>query len=151
MNFFIFWLNKIRISLTGGVSSLSLPWCRLSSSQRRHAATSCHAFFSLSQDELAKSASSSDNVLSRHLSSRDKTKTLNLHHRRRLPPPDCPTPTLDCYRKIILTLIALYITQLCLHFVSSVVRALRHRSSTRRRGSFSPLSSLCTMTQMVIN
>jgi hypothetical protein len=44
---------------------------------------------------------------------------------------DRPTSTLHCYKKIISTLVTLPTTQSHLHFVSSLARAPRHRSSTR--------------------
>jgi hypothetical protein len=50
--FFIFRSNKIHISPTGIVSSLSPPWCHLSSDRCCHAATSCCSSFPWSQDEL---------------------------------------------------------------------------------------------------
>jgi hypothetical protein len=86
--FFIFRSSKIRVSPTGVVSSLSPPLSRLSSGRCRHATAPCHASFPLSQDELATSASSSDNALSRHLPSGTKIKAWNPHHHRRLPSPD---------------------------------------------------------------
>jgi hypothetical protein len=111
----------------------------VSSGRRHHTGAPCHASFSLSQDGLAVSASSSGNALSR-LPSRVETEALNLHHRRRLPSSDRSTPTLHCYKKIISILATLPITQPRLYFASSLSRAPRHRSSTRRRRSVSPLS-----------
>jgi hypothetical protein len=43
--------SKIHVSLTGVVSSLSTPRYHLSSSRRRHTATSWRAYFPWSQDE----------------------------------------------------------------------------------------------------
>jgi hypothetical protein len=102
--FFIFRPNKIRVSSTGVISSLSPPQCRLSFDRRRHAAALCHASFSLNQDELAASASFSGNTLSCRLLSRAEIEALNSQHCRRLPSPDRPTLTLYCYKKIISTL-----------------------------------------------
>jgi hypothetical protein len=123
---FIFWSNKIHISPTSIVSSLSPPQCRLSSSRRRHTTTSCHCSFLLSQDELAASASSFDNVLSHHLPSQTETKVLNLHHRRRLPSLDRSTPTLYCYKKISSNLATLSTTQPRLHFAFSLTKLKHH-------------------------
>jgi hypothetical protein len=81
-------------------------------------ATSYHASFPLSQDELAASTSSFGNALSRYLPSRVETKALNLHHCCRLPSPDHPTITLHCYKRIISTLATLSVTQSRLHFAS---------------------------------
>jgi hypothetical protein len=124
-------------------------WCRLlpflspvspllwpTSSCRR---TMSH-FFPVEQDEFVASASSSNNALSHRLSSQAEIKVLNLHHRRRLLSSDRSTPTLHCYKKIISTLTTLSTNQLCLHFVSSLARAPRHRSSTRRHRSLSLMS-----------
>jgi hypothetical protein len=97
--FFIFRSSKIRVSLTDIVSSLVPLRCRLSSNQRRHAAVPGHASFPLSQDELAVTASFSDNASSCRLPSRVETEILNLHHRRRPPFPDRPTLTLNYYKK----------------------------------------------------
>jgi hypothetical protein len=132
--------SKIHVSPTCIVSSLSPPWCRLSSDQSRHATAPCHTSYPLSQDELIVSASSSGNALSRHLPSRAKTKALNPHHHRRLPSPNRLTSTLHCYKKNISTLVTLPTTQPCLYFASSLARAPRHQSFTHRRRSFSPLS-----------
>jgi hypothetical protein len=131
MDFIYFWPNKIHVNPTGVVSSLSPPRCRLSFGRCCHAVTPCHASFPLSQDELAVSTSSSGNALSRRLPSQVKTEALNLHHRRRLPSSDCPTPILHCYKKIISILATLPATQPCLHFASSLSRAPHHRSATR--------------------
>jgi hypothetical protein len=49
-----------------------------------------------------------------------------------LPSSDRPTPTFHCYKKIISILITLPTTQPRLHFVSSLARAPRHQSFTRR-------------------
>jgi hypothetical protein len=138
--FFIFWLNKICVSPTSVVSSLSPPQCRLSSGWRRHAAVSCHAFFSWSQDNLTASASSSGNASSHRLPSWVEIEALNPHHCHRPPSLDRLTPTLYCYKKFISTLVTLPTTQLRLHFVSSLARAPHHRSSTSYRHSLTPLS-----------
>jgi hypothetical protein len=137
--FFIFWSSKICVSPTSDVSSLSPPRCHLSSGRCRHTTMPCHAFFPLSQDELAANASSFSDALS-CLPSQAKTKALNLHHRRRLPSPDRPTHTLYYYKKIILTLITIFTTQPRLHFASSLARAPCHRRSTCHCHSLSPLS-----------
>jgi hypothetical protein len=105
--FFIFWSSKIRVTPIDVVSSLSPPQCRLFSSWRFHATAPCHTSFSLSQDELAASASSSANALSRRLRSQAEIETLNSYHRGRLPSLDRPITTLHCYKKIISTLIIL--------------------------------------------
>jgi hypothetical protein len=137
--FFNFRPNKIHVSPTGVVSSLSPPlWC-LSSGRRRHSAVPYHGSFPWSQDELAASASSYGNASSCRLLSRAETEALNLHHRRWPPFPYCPTPTLHCYKKIISILITLPTTQLRLHFASSLARTPRHRSSTHCHRSLSPL------------
>jgi hypothetical protein len=72
---FIFWPSKIRVSLTGVVSSLFAPRCHLSSDRCRYVVMSCHAYFSWSQNELTASTLSSDNVSSCWLPSRAKTET----------------------------------------------------------------------------
>jgi hypothetical protein len=100
-------------------------------------AMSCHTSFPRSQDELVASALSSDNDSSHRLLSRAEIKTLNLHHRYRPPSLDCPTFTLHCFKKIILTLTTLSTTQLCIYFVSSLAKALRHWSSIHRCHSLS--------------
>jgi hypothetical protein len=148
--FFIFWPNKIHVNPTDVVSFLSSVWCRLFFDRRCHAVASCPTSFPWSQDELAASASSSGNALSRRLHSRAETTTLNLHHRRHPSSSDCPTPTLYCYKKVMSILATLTTTQSRLHFASSLARALRYQSSTRRRCSLSP-SSLCTTTPTVTN
>jgi hypothetical protein len=51
---------------------------------------------------------------------------------------DSLTPTLRCYKKVILTLATLLTTQLHLQFASSLTRAPCHRSSNGRRHSLSP-------------
>jgi hypothetical protein len=137
--FFIFQPSKICVSPTDYVSSLSPPRCRLSFDRRHHATALCHTSFPLSLDELAASASSSGNVLSRRLPSQVKTETLNLHHRRRLPSANHSTSTLHCYKNIISTLTTLPTTQPRLHFASSLVRSPCYRSSTHRRRSLSSL------------
>jgi hypothetical protein len=111
VDFLHFWPSKIRVSPTGVVFSFSPPQCRLSSSQHRHTDASCHAYFSLSQDELATSASSSGNTLFRRLPSRAETKASNSHHSHRLPSLDRSTPTLHHYKKIISNLATLSTTQ----------------------------------------
>jgi hypothetical protein len=68
-----------------------------------------------------------------------KTETLNTHHRRRSSSPDRPTPTLHCYKKVILTLTILPTSLLHLHFDSFWARAAHHQSSTCRCRSLSPL------------
>jgi hypothetical protein len=138
--FFIFRSSKIRISPTGVFSSLSPPQCRLSSDRCSHAATSCHTSFSLRHDELAVSASSSANALSRCLPSRAKTKALNPQHHRKLLSPYHPTHILHCYKKIISTLATLPTIQQRLHFTSSLARASRYQSSTSHRHFLSLLS-----------
>jgi hypothetical protein len=75
--------------------------------------------------------------LSCHLSFWVKTEILNLHHCCRPPSPDSPTTTINWYKKVILTLTTLFITQSYLYFVSSLARAPRHRSSNRRHRSLS--------------
>jgi hypothetical protein len=136
------------------------------SGRRRHATAPCHTSFPWSQDELANSAPSSNNALSRHLPSRAEIEVLNPHpHRRppspalshrlpsraeievlnphphRQPPsPDSPPPTLQCYKKVISTLITVPTTRPHLHFTSSLARAPCYQSSTRRRHSLSPPS-----------
>jgi hypothetical protein len=131
--------SKIRVSPTDIVSSFCPPRCCLSSDQRHHTVAPYHASFSLSQDELAASASSSDNALFRCLPSQTKTETLNPHHHRRLSSLDYPTRTLHCYKKIISILATLPITQPHLHFAFSLAKAPCHRNSTHRRHSLSPL------------
>jgi hypothetical protein len=56
---------------------------------------------------IAVLTSSSDNTLSRRLLAQVKTEVLNSHHHRRLSSPDRLTPTLHCYKNIILILITL--------------------------------------------
>jgi hypothetical protein len=124
-----FWPNKIHISPTGVVSFLSPPQCRLSSGRCRRTVTLCHVSFSLSQDELTASASSSSNASSRRLLTRAKIEALNPHHRRRPPSPNCLILTLHCYKKIISTLTTLPTTQPRVHLTSSLAIAPHHRSS----------------------
>jgi hypothetical protein len=100
--------------------------------RRHHTTALSHTSLPLSQVELAASTSSFGNALSHRLPSRAETKALNSHHRRRLPSLDRPTPTLHYYKMIISTLVTLITTQLRLHSTSSLARAPRHRSSTRR-------------------
>jgi hypothetical protein len=121
-------------------SPSSPPQCCLSSDRRRHVTASCHNSVSWSQDEVVASASSSGNASSCRLPSQAKIEALNPHHRRWPPSPDCPTHTLHCYRKIILILIILIITQSCFYFGSSIIRAPCHWSSIHRCHSFSPSS-----------
>jgi hypothetical protein len=102
----------------------------------------------LSQDEFTASASSFDNALCHHLPSQVETEALNLHHRRRLSSLDRSTHILHCYKKIISNLATLTTIQPRIYFASSLVRASRHQSSTRRRHSLSPLSyTHCPSTQ----
>jgi hypothetical protein len=132
--FFIFRSSKIHVSPTGIVSSLFRPRCHLSSGWW------CHTSFSLSQDEFVVSVLSFGNILSRRLPSQVKIEALNPHHHHRLLFLDRLTPTLHCYKKIFLILVTLSTTQAHLHFVSSLARAPRHRSSTHRHHYLSPLS-----------
>jgi hypothetical protein len=138
--FFIFWISKIRVNPTGIVSSISPHRCHLSTDRYCHAAATCHTFFPLSQDELGVFVLSSDNASFRCLPSRAETKALNLHHHRRLPFPNLPTPTLHNCKKSISTLITLPTTQLCLHLAFSLARASHHQSSARHHCSLSQLS-----------
>jgi hypothetical protein len=62
------------------------------------------------------------------------------HWIRGLPSSDRLTPTIHWYKKIISILVTLSTTQPCFYFTSSIVRAPRHRSSTRRHHSLSLLS-----------
>jgi hypothetical protein len=137
--FFIFWPSNIYVSAIDIVSSLFPPRCHLSSGWRHHAATSCHASFPWSQEELTASASSFGNALSRHLPSRAKIETLNPHHRRRPPSPNSLTPTIHCYKKVILTESNMPTTQLHLYFISSLASALHHWSSIHHHRSLSLL------------
>jgi hypothetical protein len=139
--FFIFYPSKIHVSLTGIVSYLFSPRCHLSSDRCHHATVPCHASFSWSQVKLAASASCSDNALSHRLLSQAETITLNSHHFRWPPSSDILTPTLHCYNKKIISILAtLPITQSHLYFASSLARVHCHQSSTRRRCSLSPSS-----------
>jgi hypothetical protein len=99
VDFLHFLSGKIYVSLTDIISSFSPPRFHLSSGQCCHTAMSCHASFSWSQDELATSASFSDNASSRHLFPRAKTKALNPHHHRWPSSPDRLTLTLHYYKK----------------------------------------------------
>jgi hypothetical protein len=54
---------------------------------------------------------------------------LNPHHRHISTSPDCPTPIIHCYKKVISTLITLPITPPRLYFTSSLAKALHHQSS----------------------
>jgi hypothetical protein len=85
------WIDIIVIPICV-FSSLFSPRCRLSSGQRCHAVTPCHASFPLNQDELATSASSFDNALSHRLHSQAETEVLSSHHRHSLPFPDRQLP-----------------------------------------------------------
>jgi hypothetical protein len=138
--FFIFQPSKISVSPISIVSSIFPPRCHLSYGRRRHIVTPCHTSFSLNQDELATSASSSGNASSCSLSSRVKIEALNLHHHSRPPTLDHPTPTLHCYKKIISTMATLPTTQPRLYFTSSLARAPHHQSSTHCYHSLSPMS-----------
>jgi hypothetical protein len=139
-DFFHFLASKIRVNPTDIVSSLFPPRCFLSSGRCHHAVISCHTSLLWSQDELAASASSFDNTLSHHIPSQAKTKALNPHHRRWPPSPNSPALTIHCYKKVISTLDTLHITQMCLHFTSSLARAPWHQSSTCHRHSLSSSS-----------
>jgi hypothetical protein len=108
--FFIFQPNKICVSPTDVVSSISPPQCRLSSGQRHHATVPYHTSFPLRQDELDASTSSFDNASSCRLPSQVEINVLYLHHHRRPSFPDRPTLILYCYRKVISILITLPIT-----------------------------------------
>jgi hypothetical protein len=138
--FFIFRSSKIRISPTDFVSSLSPPWCHLSSDWCRYSTASCHASFIWSQDELVTSTSSSSNASFRRLTSQAKIEVLNPHLCHRPPSLYHLTPTFHCYKKVTSTLTTLYITQPRLHFSSSQARAPHHQSSTRRCRSLLPPS-----------
>jgi hypothetical protein len=105
--FFIFLLCKFRVISTDVVASLFPPQCQLSSDWHHHTATSCHAFFPLSQNKLATSTLSFDNASFHRLPFWVETKALNLYHRYQPPSSDCPTPTLQCYKNIISTLVTL--------------------------------------------
>jgi hypothetical protein len=69
------------------------------------------------------------------------------------PPPqppslDHPTPTLHCYKNILLILVTLPTTQPRLHFISSLAKTPRHRSFTRHSHSLLSLSHAhCPSTQ----
>jgi hypothetical protein len=138
--FFIFRSSKINVSPTDIVSSIFPLRCCLSSGQRHHVTAPCHASFSLSQNELATYVLSSGNVLSRHLPSRAEIEALNPHRHHRLAFSGRLTLTFYYYKKIISTLVTLLITQLRIHFTSSLVIASRHRSYTSHRHSLLPLS-----------
>jgi hypothetical protein len=148
--FFISQPSKIRVSPIGIVSSIFPPRCCLSSDWCCHAVAPCHISFPWSQDKLAASASSSGNTLSHRLPSRVQTEELNLHHHHYPPSLDHPTSTLHYYKKVISTLVTLPTTQSRLHFAFSLAKAPRHRSSTCRYHSLSPLS-LRTMTPTMTN
>jgi hypothetical protein len=127
---------------TSVISSLPHPQCRFSSNRRRHAAALCYTFFSLSQDELATSASSSGNTSFHRIPSQAKIEVSNPHHRHRSPSPDRPTLILHCYKNIISTLVTLLTTQPHVHFASSLAKATCHQCSTRRCHSLSPPSHI---------
>jgi hypothetical protein len=94
-----------------------------------------------SKEELAISALSSDNALSRRLLSQAETEALNPYHRRRPSSLYRPTPTLHCYKNVISILTTISTTQSRLHFSSSsITRTPHHRRSTHHRGSLSPIS-----------
>jgi hypothetical protein len=113
-----------------------------------HAATPYYAYFLSRQDEIIVPASSSNNLLSCHIPSWVETKGLDPHHHCSLPFLDSSTLTLNCYKKIISTLVTLSIIELCFHLASSLVRVSRHQSSTRHHCSLSPLSQVhCPSTQ----
>jgi hypothetical protein len=82
--FFIFWSTKIRGGPTGVISSLSPPWCFLSSGRCRYATAPC-------QDELDVSALSSSNTLFLCLPSQAETEAFNMHHH--------PTPLSTAIKK----------------------------------------------------
>jgi hypothetical protein len=132
---FLYFLFKIRVNLTGVVSSLVPPLLRPTSSYSR---TVSH--FLLIEPKWARYLCFiSDNASSCCLPSRAKIEAVNLHCHRRPPSTDRPTPTLHFCKNVISTLVTLPTTQLHLYFASSLTRALCHRSSTRR--CYSLLSS----------
>jgi hypothetical protein len=92
--------SKIHVSLTDVISTLSPSRCRLSSGRHRHTAAPCYTSFTLSQDELIASASSSSNILFCHLLSRVEIEVLNPHHHHRLSSSDRLTHTLLSRAKI---------------------------------------------------
>jgi hypothetical protein len=116
------------------------PQCHLYSNWCHHTVAPYHVSLPLNQDELVASALSFGNTSSRRLTSWAETEALNPHHHSRPLSPDRLTLTLHYYKKIIPTLVTLTTTQLCLYFISSIARALRHRSSTHHHRSLSPLS-----------
>jgi hypothetical protein len=91
--------SKIHVNPTDVVSSIFPLQCHVSSGRRRYAVVPCLALFSLSQDELTVSVSSSENVSSCRLHSPAETEALNPHHRRVLPSSDRPTFTIHRYKK----------------------------------------------------
>jgi hypothetical protein len=135
-----FGASRIHVGPTDVAFSISPPRCRLYSDRHRHTAVLYHTSFLWSLDELAASASSFSNVLSCHVPSRAETEALNLQHHYRLPSPDRPTPTLNCYKKVTPTLCTLPTSQPHLHFASFLTRAPRHQSFTHRRRSLSSSS-----------
>jgi hypothetical protein len=137
--FFFSFFNLVRFTSAQLASSSPFPLPDIACPQS-DVVTPCHTSFPLSQDELVASASSSSNFSFRRLPSRAETKALNLHHHRRLPFPNLPTPTLHNCKKSISTLITLPTTQLCLHLAFSLARASHHQSSARHHCSLSQLS-----------
>ncbi len=123
VDFLHFLSSKIHVSPTGIISSIFPPQCRLSSGRRRHTAAPCLASFPWSENELTAFASSSGSASSCCLPSQSKTEALNPHYHRWPPSLEHSTPTLHCYKKIILILVTLSITQLRLHFTSSLAKA----------------------------
>jgi hypothetical protein len=125
-----FWLNKIRVSPTGIVSSFFsvLPLIRLTLSH--HRVVSRFLSIELRWAHCLRS--------SPPLSSWNRSIKSVLPLQATLP--DCPTSTLQCYKKIISTLITLSITQSYLHFTSFIARAPRHRISICQCYSLSLLS-----------
>jgi hypothetical protein len=135
--FFIFWTSKIRVSLTDIVSSLSLP---AATSPLADVTTSPH-YITLSSHRAKTSLLHPLHLPTMlHLivsPSRAETEPLKLHYHHWPPSSDNPTPTIHCYKKIILILVTLPTTQVRLHFASSLARAPRHWSFTRRHRSLS--------------
>jgi hypothetical protein len=120
------------------VSSLSSLRCRLSSDQCHHAVASCHASFPWNQDELTVSASSFNNASSHCLPLAPKSKywirTTAVGH---------PSQTIrlspsTAIKRPSQYLVTLLTTQSRLCFVSSLVRAPHHQSSTHCRYSLLP-------------
>jgi hypothetical protein len=136
--FFIFCPSKICVSLTVVLLHFSSPVLSLlrSMSSRHHIVS----HFSLSQDELAASDSSFDNVLSYCLPFQVETEVLSSHYRRRITSLNRLTHTLYYYKKIISILVTHLTTQPRLHFASFLARAPRHQSFVCYSRSLSPLS-----------